>query len=449
MKTRRTALVIYQIATILAAGLVAGQIAGCGGDNSNSEPTATAAAVSGPQFRAYAQGQGGVPQTSVAFTAAGTPALQDEVGRISRDWAAQALAGAGTNFNADGLTMPPLHFALAYAVEAAARGDTLATLQQALPAVSGTAARAGLAQGLSRRISAAPEHVFAPEFMQAATFGMHPGTWAGLSLSPLSANAVAASPNLRLSITDTARGHWAWPQGAAFRGRWVVANGQSLNVAMLRVQGPLLQHAANGYAATGLALPGGGWMIKITPTAPLAAWGEQGLKAAVAEVPSVMATQPASAARTGEMLLPVMASSRVAGLDDVRGPALAMDEVNANLRGLDGLGGTYLRTSTATGDMSWVADGLYYNGSQSMNFVFSALDVFGPGFTTTAGVFTNVTVRFGLPACPAETVDLRPFYLAVVQANGNIAMLARLTAFSGERCLAPGEAQPGLIIVPG
>ena len=84
-----------------------------------------------------------------------------------------------------------------------------------------------------------------------------------------------------------------------------------------------------------------------------------------------------------------------------------------------------------------------------MDFVLSALNVFGPGFTTTAGVFTNVTVRFGLPACPAEAVDLRPFYLAVVQANGNIAILARLTAFSGERCLAPGEAQPGIIILPG
>ena len=125
-----------------------------------------------------------------------------------------------------------------------------------------------------------------------------------------------------------------------------------------------------------------------------------------------------------------------------------MNEVNANLRGLDGLGGTYLRTSTATSDMSLVADGLYYNGSQSMDFVFSPLNAFGPGFTGGAGS-VSVNPGFGLPACPAETVDLRPFYLAVVQANGNIAMLARLTAFTGERCLAPGETQPGIIFVPG
>ena len=258
MKTRRAALVTGCIATAL--------LAGCGGGSSESGSSADTLAA--PNFRAYALAHQALQPSSAASAAAGTPAQQQEIARISRDWAVDALAGDGSSVSGNQLAVPALHFALAYAVQDAAAGDTLAGLQQVLPAVSGSAVRAGLVQGLTREISAPAEQVFAPTFVQAATFSMHPGTWAQLSLMPLSASEAAGSPGLKLTITDQARASTAWTAATTFTATQRAPSGSTGRIiSFVRVQGSVVGLDAPGYQAQALALPDGAWLVKLVPDA--------------------------------------------------------------------------------------------------------------------------------------------------------------------------------------
>ena len=413
MKTRRAALVTGCIATAL--------LAGCGGGSSESGSSADTLAA--PNFRAYALAHQALQPSSAASAAAGTPAQQQEIARISRDWAVDALAGDGSSVSGNQLAVPALHFALAYAVQDAAAGDTLAGLQQVLPAVSGSAVRAGLVQGLMREISAPAEQVFAPTFVQAATFSMHPGTWAQLSLMPLSASEAAGSPGLKLTITDQARASTAWTAATTFTATQRAPSGSTGRIiSFVRVQGSVVGLDAPGYQAQALALPDGAWLVKLVPDAALATWGATGLKAALADVTSALATKHASA---GEMVVPDMVINAVAG------PPLFSDAAKTNLRGLSGQAGIYAQAAGA-GALSINAQGMTYAVSQSADFIDRPLSRQSAGGPSRVAVASSTAAP--LPDCPASSADVRPMYMAVLHKSGKLSLLARKASFDGPDC---------------
>jgi hypothetical protein len=69
------------------------------------------------------------------------------------------------------------------------------------------------------------------------------------------------------------------------------------------------------------------------------------------------------------------------------------------------------------------------------------LNTYGPGYSYGS---VGTRVDFGLPLCPTATIDLRPFFLALLQPSGNIALLARMSSFSGTYC----TNTPGFIVIP-
>lgn len=411
--------------------LAAACVVACGGDS--GEGGEQAADSKGPTtFRAYIQSGQAMAPAAAGAAASATATDAAEIGQRSRDWAVSVLAAPDGDLNANAVTVPPLYFALAHTVASAARGETLAALRLKVAQPSNANVESGLMQGVARRVSAAPDAVFSGEFMNAISMAGRPGTWQSLELRALSAAVVAADPKLRLSIYDQVGRHWPWAQVQPFSGTFA-GHGMLLNVPMLRISGFVLRHVTATYAAVGMPLPDSTWLIQVTPGAALAEWPASSLSGALADVAAAIAARPVSAAAAGDMVLPVGFAGSAVGMDDRRGMALAMDHVNANLKGLDGVGGTFLNAPTGSAHLSLAADGLRYGGDQYMGFVFSASNVHSAGLG-----YTNVTLGPVFPPpCPTAGVDLRPSYLAVMHANGSIAVLSRQAWPVGEACVRP------------
>jgi hypothetical protein len=406
---------------LLAAAALAA-LAGCGGSTDLTDEPAAAQTFE-QRAQALAAKGGGTPSEL-------TPVAASEAQQRSRDWAVGAIFDTAAPATGSVVTVPPLYFGLVFAVDAAARGDTRAALrEQVAPASS--AVQAALQRGLTRSVRASATATFDPVFIDAITVADDLGTWASLTLRPLSPQQLASEPNLRLAVDDSARGSWAWPNATAYDGVHQFANGARISVPMVRVQGPVLEQAGSGYTASSMAVGKGHWLVRVVPQGTPAAFGPAGLSAALAAVVPTLTVQAATTAATGTWELPATSTSQTAGLADRRGMALAMNEGNANLRGVDG-GGTYLKAPAGSGWLSVEASGVNYWAAQSFEFIFSPLNVYGPGGSAGAvSVFGNLQDQ---PPCPTEPADLRPYFLALVQPGGNIAMLSRMDGYRSSAC---------------
>lgn len=402
-------------------------LAGCGGGGGDSElaPGATS-------FRAYAASAGGDTATPAALTAA----EKEEVARLSREWAVATLVPPGGGVGSNEVVIPSLHFARAQAVAAAAAGDTLAQLRLSVPAAS-PGVQAALMRGLTRTISAGPDAAVTESFMRSVTAAGQVAPWAALTLDQLSAATQAGEPRLRLRIRDEFRPSVPWPQVVAFDGVFINAGGVRLQVPMLRVSGQLRRSTSANMTAMALALPQGRWLVRITPTGPMAQWSAAELQAALAGATAdVLGTGGATSG--GELVLPAATDFTALGMDDQRGLTLAQDRVQADLRGLDGRGGTYAELSVGHAGLSLGAAGLTCHGSTTASFVYSpfnnlALDSYGASGRwvnwSSSGWFVT-----GSSPVPCGDINLQPAYLALVNELGGLEMLARFTTLQGPVC---------------
>lgn len=409
----------------LASAMAGAALLGCGGNGAESEPPAAQSFEQRAQALAAQGNEAATPPQLSAPTGA-------QVQQRSREWAVGAIYGASSSTGTV-MTTPPLYFGLAFALEAAARGDTLAALNAQLPAAE-PLVRAALQRGLSRSLRASASATFEPSFLDAVTTASEPGTWAALTLNPLTPQQLAFEPNLRLAITDSVGGTWAWPSAGAYDGVHQFPNGHRIKVPMLRVRGPVLEQAGNGYEASSMAVGKGHWLVRVVPNGTPAALGAAGLSAALAAVVPTLTSEAAARAPQGTWQVPATGTAQTAGLDDRRGMVSAMNQVSADLRGLDG-GGTYLKAPAGSGSLALGPTGLRYQALQPFEFIFSPLNIHGSGGYSAGSVFVSSTfIDFILPPCPSERADLRPYFLALVQPGGNIAMLARLDSHDSTAC---------------
>jgi hypothetical protein len=350
-----------------------------------------------------------------------------EVQQRSLTWAVNSLHSAQTGTNA--LTVPPLYFGMVFSVEAAADGETLRELHGVFPPVTSGSVRAELQRGLQRKLRAGETTILGTAFLDAVTLAERPGTLASLSLQPLDANQLRAEPNLRASIVDSIAASLPLNVLGVSQATWTSPSGSTSAVSVLRIGAPTLALSGTGWTGQALRAAGDQWLVKIEPLADMATWGRAELRAAL-ETASTSLAQP-GVATDAVWELPQIGLQSTSELGDIRGLTLAQDRVNANLRFLDG-GGTYLQLTTADprANMSIHAAGLSYGAFRQIDFIFNPLNLFGGGSFSSGA--TNATINFN--TCPSATLSLRPFYLAVLQPSGNIALLSRLNTFGGTGC---------------
>ena len=352
--------------------------------------------------------------------------------RLSREWAVPALWQQGTTAWTNGVVMPPLQFAWMQGVASAARGQSLAQLQAVWPAASAPpAVGAALMRGVARVVSGKPDATVIDGFVSTVALDSAPGTLASFTLQALSPGAMAADPLLRLHITDTVSGSPSWVQPAGFSGHFYSTSQGSLIVPMLRVVGMVMTQGGSTYEAKGLHLGGGRWLLRITPGQGLNEFGELGLAGALTDLGAAMAASVISQAVTGDVVVPATAFFPGNALDTLSGLSHALDRINADMRGLDGTGGAYLRADPGYGSMTFNGQGFSYSASRSAKFVFEPLNI----FNSSGVISTRANPSFGqLPACPSATPDLRPSYFVLMDGNGRIEVLARMARLEGERC---------------
>lgn len=347
-----------------------------------------------------------------------------EVASRSRLWAADTLVTRDVFFPANAVSLPPVYFARLQAVASAASGATMAELRADAPIPSTAAATAALMRGIARTVSAGADSRVTTAFMRSLTAADDPGTWASLRLTALSEAAAAAQRDLRLTVSDEFQVGLPWQQATVFDGVFEAQSGWRVNTPMLRLVGPLRTIVDSEMQATALAA-NGHWLVRIVPVRPISAWTADDLAAALAKVTSALPGAFTTAAE-GELVLPLLSGIRAVGTADGRGLQSAQDPVRADLRALDGVGGTYVSLPTASASLVIAAQGLSIAGYSSTYFVYSTTNLFSSG-----GVTGLVNLPFRV-SCGETT--LRPGYLALIDDVGRIEMLARYTSLDGRPC---------------
>jgi hypothetical protein len=356
-----------------------------------------------------------------------------QVARLSRDWAVPALWQQGHAADSNGVVVPPLQFAWMQGVASAARGQSQAQLLSVWPAASASpTVTAALMRGVERTVMGRPEATVVDSFISSVALDSAPGTLASLTLQALIPGVIGSDPLLQLELVDRFSDTLTWAQALAFNGHFYSNSQGHLIAPMLRVQGMVVALDGPAYEAQGLFLGAGRWLFKVTPPRGLSDFGTQGLATSLAELATALGADAGDRAVMGDMVVPADAGFAGVGLSALDGLTHALDRINADMRGLDGRGGTYLRDGQGFGGLRFNSQGLRFDASRSAQFVFEPLNVFNSGAAMV--IRSNVDPFVQLPACPSKTPDLRPSYFVLMDGHGRIELLAGMGRLEGQRC---------------
>lgn len=461
-----------RLATSISAALLCGLASCGGGDGGGAAASAAAAAAAAASAEAAAAAaslasassltvaQYQAQRSTAAGTGTGTATPADATQQAKLRSADQALAVAQwqTDFaGSNPVVLPPLVYASARALAAAAQGDTLAQLDTLLAGrislapdattaawQTGQVASAGwaaqgfkLARSFLRAVDSSDGRLAAWSLADAAFAAGSASSDAALTQAlaaqGLALTDFAATNNLRLLLTHALKLSGGWPAGYTFDGLFEVGPQDLLALPLLRVRTGVKRLAGTDYTADLLAA-GPLRVLALRPTAgTLHAFATTRLAPALAAAVQTLVMDGAGTA--GELLLPLGPLALDAAVDapiQRAGVTLAFDEVNANLRGLDELGGTYAQVKSAPARLVVSADGLALSAAHGLGLTYSVRNVnsgYGVIVTNSGG---SVAFPVSGPCTPVWPVaDLRSFFLAVLDSRGALLALVAVQHPSG------------------
>ena len=386
------------------------------------------------------------------------------IGDVSRSRAVAQL-GRALLPRGNAVVVPPLTFAYAAVLASAARGDTLAQVQAQYPAELGAWASAAQTQGVQRQLWAPTATRFLPQFLAATDVA--PGTpvpslqsWLAAELSvwfdPLLAQALVAlhppmidldildqsrplfETDTRLLVADALNDRVRWLHALEFEGTFVTESGGTrMSMPMLQISAGVKRLTQPGFVADALTV-GERTLLMIQPRADML-WQFSGAKldAALAQATAALTGSARAALPDSRLVLPRVALKLPGQSVTSLGVALAFDEMHADLRGLDG-GGTFLKARSAASTLTIDASGLALGAGHQVGFVFSPKNLFNPGAGGYGSVLqlasTNIVQFSNVVTCPNPDVDLRSFFLAVLDAQKRVISLSGIAALSGSVC---------------
>ena len=246
----------------------------------------------------------------------------------------------------------------------------------------------------------------------------------------------------RAAVSHSLAGVANWPAVTAFNGVFDTANAPNdlRRMPMVKITQGVERLVGVDFTADALAV-GDLRLMTIRPAGgKLADFSADQLASALAQsaqlrLPGAAITSP------GEMVLPKLTT----GLPFVAdaplrraGVNLAYDEINANLRNLDGVGGTYA-TASSTGSTLSIAEGeLRIAANQSLAYRFSRKNIYGPtdGSYSYSSYFIfpftgNISsICIGTVVWPQP--DLRSFFLVLMDARHWVVSMAAIHVLAGD-----------------
>ncbi len=357
------------------------------------------------------------------------------------------------------LVVPPLTQAVLRSLASAASGDTLAQINGLFEVTTSPTIAAYQNDRVASQWWADKGFRLRTAFLGATdTLGPFPrlARWSAdeAGFSDGSAAAVPALASFadsqnRAAVSHSLAGVANWPAVTAFNGIFDTANASNdlRRMPMVKIIQGVERFVGADFTADALAV-GDLRLMTIRPAGgKLADFSADQLASALAQ--SAQMRLPGSAITSpGEMVLPKLTTGLPFEADAPlrrAGVNLAYDEINANLRNLDGLGGTYAITSATGATLAIAEAGLNLDAVLGLSFRFSTKNVFGPGFSSGSSV-NQVNFPF---LCVGTSIwppaDLRSFFLVLMDARHWVVSLAAIHVLPGDTveptCISP-ESEP-------
>ena len=352
------------------------------------------------------------------------------------------------------LVVPPLTQAVLRSLASAASGDTLAQINGLFEVTTSPTIAAYQTDRVASQWWADKGFRLRTAFLAATdTLGPFPrlAQWAAdeAGFSDGSAAAMPALANFldnqnRAVVSHSLAGVANWPAVTAFNGIFDTANAPNdlRRMPMVKITQGVERFVGADFTTDALAV-GDLRLMTIRPASgKLADFSSDQLALALAQsaqsrLPGVAITSP------GEMVLPKLTTDLPFEADAPlrrAGVNLAYDEVNANLRNLDGLGGTYAITSSTGSTLSIAEGALRIAANQSLAYRFSRKNIYGPtdgSYSYSSGISSNVTFLGNISAICIGTVvwpqpDLRSFFLVLMDARHWVVCMAAIHVLAGD-----------------
>ncbi len=372
-----------------------------------------------------------------------------------------------SSFAINAVVVPPLTYALLRDLTAASSGDTLtqiknsgfdtapvqyvATLQTSrvthqLWADRGRRFRTGFFQSTDTlgpwpRLKAwqAAETDFASGSFT-TDFALTKGLAAASDkLSP--ANLPGPTRNIRAVVANSVSEQANWGAVTPFEGVFDrgITKHDLVRLPLLRVTAGVKRFAGADFTADVLPMADGLQLMTLRPqVGKLQDFSKTRLEAALAEAVQGLLGSGATPA-AGEMMLPKvdidLPMDSKAALSRA-GITLPFDEVNANFRSLDGLGGIYAVPAFSGASLKVGNDGLTLKAADAMAFTFSPSNVFGPTFSSGSQIPGFSSLTFDLFTCLWPKADMRSFFMVILDSRGWVVSIAAI------------EAPPGTTVQP-
>lgn len=224
-----------------------------------------------------------------------------------------------------------------------------------------------------------------------------------------------------------------WTALVPFDGIFERGTHDLLRLPLVRLTAGVTRHLGIDFTADVLAGGGLSLMVLRPSTGTLTEFATSRLETALAE--TVLALLPnAVAPIAGEILLPQVDVALALQADEPLrrgGVTQVYDEVLANLKGLDGVGGTYVQTAAPAATLHIATDGLSLRAAHALAFTYSPRNINGPNYSSGSSSFTSVTGSFVLGTCVWPAPDLRSFFLVLLDARHWVVSLAAVQAPPG------------------
>ncbi|MCV2349695.1 hypothetical protein [Paucibacter sp. Y2R2-4] len=347
----------------------------------------------------------------------------------------QASAPAGA-WLGNAQASPALSASLEQLLRAAASGATLAQIPSLLPNLS-AARQASVSRWVQRDLWAPPGQTFSSAFLASsdllsgalgltqwraaeADFANGANLEFKRSLQSLLPSAMSQSSDLstlfsppvltRLLVLDSLRTRLQWPEGIEVaRGRFTNEKGRVGRVDMLRLRQGVQRFQGQDFTADVLQQDEFLLVYLRPSSASLQAFLATGLQSALLQV---LNAADAKSLVPGELLLPLVETELSA---DVAAPLLrgglrlAQDEVNADLRGLDG-GGSYARFQSPSAWLQIKASGLELRSAHLLSLIGSEKNAYGPSYQSGSTWLETPNLNFA-GACDAALSSSSGFLL--------------------------------------
>ena len=371
--------------------------------------------------------------------------VSQAVNRSASDWVVSGLTSGTDNV----MAITPMAQAYLGTLIRAARGDTLAEIDAQIAARSlDGLASALLPAGVSRDVLGKQGSLFRQDFLNSIQ-RVSPATrvsyWSAFEVddagylpdrtmrsSALDSWYAMASQgrDIRLLQEDRFGLSVDMPGGIPLPALYSMEDGSSSLVNTQTWTDGAKEVAAPGFTAEVLQA-GDYFVMTVSPTAgKLADWTADRLSQSIAETQTKVASGHATSGR-----LTLIPGQHAVTLDPSRllpNAKLAFNPIQADLRGLDLQGGTYLVSLPASAQLSISMVGLSISSTMTLGYVYEKGNVhqspvpLGSGFLGPIHSSISFDSRSPPPPCPSDMEQLRSTFLVVLDSQGQVVLLTAL-----------------------